>query len=201
MIPQALLEKFGLVYDPGDLVFAEFETGSNCFVVHSGEVSIVKISSGVEKVLAILKPGDIFGEMGVLERKPRTATAIAVTELTVLALDLRGLQALVMAQPEFAFKLGRTLGHRIIESYRHLANLMIENSRNRIVDILVWKTQEQKDGPAITPYGTREIADFAGLPFDETHKILTEFSQLGRLKVYGDKIEILDLRSLKRLLR
>lgn len=201
MLPEALLEKFGRIYQAGDLVFCEFETGNECFVVHAGEVSIVKISGGVEKVLAILKPGDIFGEMGVLEKKPRTATAIALTELTVLALDLRGLQALVTAQPEFAFKLGRTLGRRILESYRHLGNLTIDNPKLRVVDILLWKSEERKEGPSVAPYGPREIADFAALPFDETHKVLQEFSGLGRLRIFGDKIEILDRRSLQRLLR
>lgn len=203
MIPAPLLEKFGRIYAPGDVVFCEFEDGKECFVVHSGEVSILKVSSGAEKILAILKEGDIFGEMGVLEGKPRTATAIALTELTVLALDLRGLQALVQAQPFFAFQLGKTLARRIIQSFRHVSNLSIDNPRLRIVDMLLWKMEEPKEegGQHMTPHTIQEIADFAGLPVAEADRVLREYSDLGRIKILPDKIVISDLRSMKRLLK
>ncbi|MEK8023464.1 MAG: Crp/Fnr family transcriptional regulator [Candidatus Hydrogenedentota bacterium] len=203
MIPTPLLEKFGRVYAAGDLVFCEFEDGSECFVVHSGEVSIIKISGGSEKILAILKEGDIFGEMGVLEKKPRTATAMALTELTVLALDLRGLQAMVQAQPFFAFTLGKTLGRRIIQSFRHVSNLSIENPRVRVVDMLLWKMEEPKEegGLHVTPHSLAEIADFVGLPFQEVERVMKEYSDLGRVKILADKIVISDVRSMKRLLK
>jgi CRP-like cAMP-binding protein len=199
----ALIEKFGRTYEEGDIIFCEFEEGNECFVIHSGEVSIVKISEGLEKVLALLKPGDIFGEMGVLEKKPRTATAIALTELTVLALDLKGLQSMVQAQPQFAFQLGRILGQRIVQSYRHLTNLAIESPRLRVLDMLLWKMEPAKDPgePPITPFSPQEIADFVGVSMADVDKVLQEFIALGRIRTYSDRIEILDLRSLKRLIK
>lgn len=200
MIGSALLEKFGRIYSAGDLIFCEFEEGNDCYVLHEGEVSIVKISDGVEKILAILGPGDIFGEMGVLEKKPRTATAIAVTDVTVLALDLSGLQAIIKAQPEFAWKLGRTLSQRIVQAYRHLANLAIESPRLRVVDMLLWRMEEPvSGGNPVTPLSPQEVADYAGLPLAEVEKVVREFTDLGRIRARADSIEILDVRSLKRL--
>ncbi len=201
MIGGALIEKFGRTYAAGDIVFCEFELGNECFVIHEGDVAIVKISEGVEKILAILKPGDIFGEMGVLEGKPRTATAIAQTDVTVLALDLRGLQALVTAQPHFAFQLGRILSQRIVQSYRHLTNLSIENPKLRVIDVILWKLDTNTAGPPTTYLSPQDIADFAGLPRSEVDKVLKEFSELGRLRAYTDKVEVVDVRSLKRLLK
>ncbi|RMH54141.1 MAG: Crp/Fnr family transcriptional regulator [Candidatus Hydrogenedentota bacterium] len=196
-----LLEKFGRVFKEGDVIFCEFEEGKNCYVIHEGQVAITKVSEGVEKTLAILKPGDIFGEMGVLEHKPRTATALAMTEVTVLELDLAGLKALVKAQPAFAARLGRILSHRIVQSYRHLANLSIENPRLRVVDMLLWKAVEQETGPPLVPLSPEEIAEFAGLELPEVTRALKEFSELSRVKIYQDHIELTDVRSLKRLLR
>lgn len=198
----ALLEKFGRTYDEGDVIFCEYETvGRECFVIHSGEVTIVKISEGIEKTLAILKPGDIFGEMGVLEKKPRTATAIAQTALTVLALDFNGLKALVKAQPEFAYKLGKILGNRIVQSYRHLHNLAIDSPKLRVVDMLLWKCKDSGTGPAIVSMTPSEIAEFAALDMDDVDQVLKEFATVGRLKIFSDKIEILDVRSLRRLIK
>lgn len=194
-----LLDRFGRVYNAGDLLFCEFEEGNECFVVHEGEISIVKISEGVEKILAILGPGDIFGEMGVLEKKPRTATAIAVTDVTVLALDLAGLEAIIKAQPEFAWKLGRTLSRRIVEAYRHLENLAIESPRLRVIDMLLWRMQERTEGNPVTPLSPQEVADYAGLPVAEVDKVMREFTEQGRIRPRADAIEILDVRSLRRL--
>lgn len=195
-----LLEKFGRMYSAGDIIFCEFEEGSECFLVHAGQVSIIKISEGVEKILAVLGPGDIFGEMGVLEKKPRTATALAVTDVTVLAMDLAGLQALIRAQPDFAFKMGRILSTRIVQAYRHLANLAIENPKLRVVDMLLWHMQEPSNNAnAITPLSAQEIADFSGLSLTDVDRVLREFVALGRLKLRSDAVEILDVRSLKRL--
>lgn len=198
---QALLEKFGRSYEKDDIIFCEFEDGKECFVIHEGDVAIMKISEGIEKTLTVLHPGDIFGEMGVLEGKPRTATAIAVTPVTVLALDINGLQALVQSQPDFAFKLGKILGSRIVESYRHLHNLTIDNPKLRVVDILLWKSKEQMPNQYYTPLSPEEIAEFGGLPMEEVDRVLKEFVQLGRLRISSNRVDILDIRSLKRLLR
>jgi CRP-like cAMP-binding protein len=201
VISSALIEKFGRCYNAGDVIFCEFEEGNECFIIHTGEVVIVKISEGVEKVLANLKAGDIFGEMGVLEKKPRTATAIAQTDLTVLAMDLAGLKSLVTAQPFFAFQLGRILGQRIVQSYRHLTNLSIENPRLRVIDVILWRMEEPPGQTPVTNMSPQEIADFAGLPRSEVDKVMKEFAALGRLKPYADRVEVNDVRSLRRLLK
>lgn len=201
MINQVLLEKFGREYSAGDVIFCEFEDGNECFVIHSGEVSIIKVSEETEKTLAVLKPGDIFGEMGVLEGKPRTATAFALTDVTVLALNMAGLQALVTSQPAFAANLGRILASRIVESYRHLQNLSIDSPRLRVVDLLLWKVQEPAPGQFMTPLSPRDLAEFSGLSQDDVDKVLDEFSTLGRVRVLMNKVEIVDIRSLRRLIR
>jgi len=201
MISMALVEKFGKSYQAGDVIFCEFETGKDCFVIHSGEISIVKISEGVEKILAILKPGDIFGEMGVLEGKPRTATAVAQTDVVVLVLDLQGLRSLVSAQPHFAYQLGKILSQRIVQSYRHLTNLAIENPKLRVVDVILWKLEQSPSGVPTTYLSPQDIADFAGLPRTDVDKVLREFGEIGRVRAYADRVEVTDVRSLKRLLK
>jgi len=59
----------------GDTVFREGEQGSSAYVVQSGEVTITKLVDGEEKTLATIGVGGIFGEMALIDEKPRMATA------------------------------------------------------------------------------------------------------------------------------
>ncbi|HPA72406.1 MAG TPA: cyclic nucleotide-binding domain-containing protein, partial [Spirochaetota bacterium] len=72
-----VFDKFIVEYAPNQLIFCEFEPGNEFYFIQSGRVKIVKIVNNTEKTLDVLKPGDVFGEMAILENSPRSATAIA----------------------------------------------------------------------------------------------------------------------------
>lgn len=68
-----------------EVIFRENDTGLSFYFILSGEVLIRKENSGRE--LAVLKPGEIFGDMSVLDNHPRSASAIAVTEVELFVFD------------------------------------------------------------------------------------------------------------------
>jgi len=72
---------------PGEVLFREGEPGEHAYVVRDGRLRIVKDADGQPKQLALLKPGDLVGEMALLHGHPRGATAVAATPATVLALS------------------------------------------------------------------------------------------------------------------
>lgn len=192
-----LLEKFGYRYPSGSIIFCEHEPGETCFVISSGEVAIVKIGEGVEKTLAVLGPGEIFGEMSVLEKKPRTATAFALSDAVLLRLDFASLGALIRSQPDFGYRLGEILARRILSSYRHLENLAIEDPKNRALDVLLWKMERRPEGNTV-PLSPAECAKFSGLPKSVMDDVLADLSAAGRVKVYSDHIVVTDARFLAR---
>jgi hypothetical protein len=69
-------EIYGREFPAGAVVFEEGDPGSRMYVIHSGEVRIVKRVGAREVELARLGPGEAFGEMALLERQPRSATAV-----------------------------------------------------------------------------------------------------------------------------
>ncbi len=78
-----------LVFFPGDIVFAEGDAGSWAYLIQSGEVEILKQrSDGSEHRLAVLGPGRVFGEMALIDEKPRMATARALTQATLVLIDI-----------------------------------------------------------------------------------------------------------------
>lgn len=64
-------------YKKGETIFREGEQGSSAFVVQEGEVEIIKTLDGEERLLGVVHKGGIFGEMALIDEKPRSATARA----------------------------------------------------------------------------------------------------------------------------
>ena len=71
-------------FKPGERIFKEGEDGSVAYVIQSGEVEIVKVIEGEERVLATIGQGGIFGEMALIDSKPRMASARASKPTTII---------------------------------------------------------------------------------------------------------------------
>jgi len=125
------------------MIFCEYEPGEELFIIQSGKVKITKIANE-EVLLAVLKPGDIFGEMAILDNKPRSASAITFGEVDVLGINKSNFEGMVQAQPQLATKLIHLLSERIWTAYRQLDNLMIKDSLGRIYDTLLTQIEKQK---------------------------------------------------------
>lgn len=124
-------------FKDGEVIVREGEPGYEMFLIISGEVKIVKEKEGVETVLAFLKPGEIFGEMAVVEEgKPRSATAKAHGETTVLAMDKNEFLNQIRQDPELALQILKSLCSRLravdelLQEYSYKDHRRQENIRN-----------------------------------------------------------------------
>ncbi len=122
-------------YAAGSEIFAEGSVGEIIYIILSGEVLITKIvnkKTGEKKPLAILGQGDFFGEMSLLEDKPRSASAIAKSEVDLLLLPRKEFLNLLHSEPEIAatylFALNNQLSARLRHSSQELA-LLFETGR------------------------------------------------------------------------
>ena len=66
----SMFNKFGVTFQPGDIIFCEYEPGNEFYLLQEGRVKVTKIVSDSEKTLDIFHPGDIFGEMAILKISP-----------------------------------------------------------------------------------------------------------------------------------
>lgn len=103
----------GKIYLDGDPIVRQGEVGDCMYVVQTGEVEVVLDAEGEEQHLAILGPGDFFGEMAVFERETRSATVRARGEARVLKIDKKALLRRITEDPLLAVKFLETLSHRI----------------------------------------------------------------------------------------
>ena len=103
----------------GSTIFTESMAGQSLFLVRSGSVKIsLMLGEGDERTLAILGPGECFGELAVVDGGPRTASAVVVKKAEVLSLDKKDFQALCEANPKIGYKLMTNLTRVMVKRLR-----------------------------------------------------------------------------------
>jgi CRP/FNR family transcriptional regulator, cyclic AMP receptor protein len=96
----------------GETLFKTGEPGESLYVVKSGEIELyIKDTAGQKILLAIAGPGEVFGELALLDRGPRTATAFALTDTELLELDRDDLLLLFQKSPAAALRLLAAMSH------------------------------------------------------------------------------------------
>ena len=111
------------------VIFREGDPGDRCYVITNGEVRISKFIPNIgEEALAVLKPGDYFGEMALIDKFPRSAHAIANTDVAVLAINKADLDKLLIMDRDLGYKLlwafTKTLSKRLRETNEKLAGFL-----------------------------------------------------------------------------
>lgn len=125
-IRKEVYDKHMLSLHEGHVVFTEGEKGDEMFIIIDGEVEITKRTSmETSKALITLKKGDIFGEMAIIEKKPRSASAIALKATHLLRMNEELFFSTIASNPDFATKVVKILSERL-----RRANALIQNLSN-----------------------------------------------------------------------
>jgi len=93
----------------GDTIVAEGDPGAAMYVVVDGEVDVVYGEGRTVR----LGPGESFGEMSLIDKRPRSATVTAVTDVTLAPIDQGTFLVLVQDTPYFALEVMRSLSDRL----------------------------------------------------------------------------------------
>lgn len=104
-------------YSKGEVIFTEGTPGSDAFVVHEGEVEILKSGPKRQPVsIRVLGPGEMFGEMAIVTQNPRAATAVARTDVSLEVIDRESFALKIRSDPEFAMATVQRLSSMIPEA-------------------------------------------------------------------------------------
>lgn len=116
--------KYAVTYAAGDLIFEEGDLGTEMFIIHEGQVEILKNFKGERQQLALLGQGDFFGEMSILEDLPRTATARAATDATLLEINFSTFDQMLRNMPEIGVRMMRKLSRRLRDTDARLRDAL-----------------------------------------------------------------------------
>ncbi len=103
----------GREYPDGAIICRQGERGDRMYVVQAGRATVLREDDGTEVVVGELNRGDVFGEMAIFDRQPRSATVRANGVVRVLTLDKRAFMRQVHEDPSFAYRILETMSRRI----------------------------------------------------------------------------------------
>ncbi len=122
----------------GEALFDEGDAGDRLFVITAGKIKLGRTSSdGRENLLAVLGPGEMFGELSLFDPGPRTATATAVSDAELVGLGHTDLQAFLTGRPEVARHLLQALARRLRRTNDSLADLVFSDVPGRVAKALL----------------------------------------------------------------
>jgi CRP/FNR family cyclic AMP-dependent transcriptional regulator len=174
-----LLDRFARDYEAGAVLFREGDAGDVMYVVQSGEVEIRRVVGDVERVLAVLPAGEFFGEMALINDRPRSATAVVKRAARLLVIEPRTFEAMLRGRTEIAIRLIKTLAGRLERANQQIELLLLPSANHRVVQCLRRLAEEQlaaagsaTESAIYLPVSTDDIAVRVALPPREVETIL-----------------------------
>ncbi len=130
---EALFQRFGKDIPRGTVLFREGDPGKEMYVIQAGKVAISKKVRDVEKVLAVLGPGEFFGEMAIIANKPRNASATIEEEARLLVIDPRTFESMIRGNAEIAVRMIKKLADRLSDADAQIETLLLADPHSRVV--------------------------------------------------------------------
>ncbi|HSK26127.1 MAG TPA: Crp/Fnr family transcriptional regulator [Jiangellales bacterium] len=191
----------------GEVLFHEGDTGDRVFVVIEGKVKLGRTSSdGRENLLAILGPGQMFGELSLFDPGPRSATVTAVTDTVLLSLANEDMLTWLTGRPEVARGLLLQLGQRLRRSNDTLADLVFSDVPGRVAKALLdlsmrFGVPSEEGVRVVHDLTQEELAQLVGASRETVNKALADFAGRGWLRLEQRSVVLLDVERLRRRAR
>ena len=190
--PTADLIRF---YPKDTMIFSECQRGAEMFIIQEGKVKITKVVNGEEVTLAVLKKGDMFGEMALIENKPRSASAVADEECRLMTVNRKNFDQMVSTQSQLITKLTTTLAERLWSMLRQLSNAQIPDPIYKLLDMLALQVEKARINiNTKTSYETglslQDLANMCGIPQEQQPVILIKLQKNPLIRLEKSKIII-----------
>ena len=190
-------------YPKNTMIFSENEPGTELFILQKGVVKITKIVEDNEVLLAMLKSGDIFGEMALLENKPRSASAIANEDCALMAVNKTNFERMVQTQPQLITKLTTVLAERLWTIYKQLANTLIQDPLGKLYDALLLQLERNRvpvtsGGKYTFQLGPKELLNMVGLSSDKGNPVVRKLFENKKMVLSDNKISTTDVEEIQK---
>jgi CRP/FNR family transcriptional regulator, cyclic AMP receptor protein len=183
-------------YESGETVFSMGDSSGFMLAVVTGCVQIsIPSADGKEIILAIMKTGDIFGEIGLLDGKERTADARATTAACVAVLDRRDVLKVLESDPKALMNVVTLLCERLRRTTVQVADVALLDVPTRLAKLLVRMVRVADieiagQHPAVVSLSQRELGNLVGATRESVNKCLRGWQEAGIVKVDNNRIKI-----------
>lgn len=182
-----MIEGMEKTLNPGEMLFNEGDKGDVMYLIKEGQIKITKGKGPDEKVLAVLKEGDFFGEMAIIDGSPRSATATAISKTSLLIIDKETFKSKIRENPLIEYIL-ETLTKRLRNADEQIKLLTIKSEERRVVAYIITKAKEigksTAEGIEISPFSLESMSLTTGI---ELSKVKDYVDKLCQVKLVGLK--------------
>jgi CRP-like cAMP-binding protein len=126
-------ERYVRTVPAGTVIFREGDPGDEMYVVQSGRVQITRHGGGTDVVIAVLPSGEFFGEMAIINRRPRVATATTLEETRLLCIHAEKVASMLRENAEVAVRLIQKLAARLEQANEQVDVLLLKDVNHRVV--------------------------------------------------------------------
>jgi CRP/FNR family cyclic AMP-dependent transcriptional regulator len=201
---ETLFNRFGKELPKGTVLFREGEPGKEMFVLQSGKVAISKKVRDVEKVLAILGPGEFFGEMAIISNKPRNASAIVENDARLLVIDPKTFEGMIRGNSEIAVRMIKKLAERLSDADSQIENLLMADPSSRVIQHMLNMCQTRgragEEGIEID-FPVKDLPRELAVGEPAIRYMMHRLEHSGLIEVAGDRVTVRDTARLFDFLR
>jgi CRP/FNR family cyclic AMP-dependent transcriptional regulator len=193
-----LLGRYGRRFVAGETIHREGTAATEAFLLQEGRVRLLKRVGVSDRSLALLKPGDLFGESALLEAATYGSTAVALTDGSGLALDRGTFRSLLNAHPQVSTRAVDQLVRRLRDAEDQIEIMMLRGVQSKVTSALL-KLAGRPSGPAELNVSPVELSTRVGLDVEAVKHTVQRLRDRQYIRITGERIEIPDVDALRRL--
>jgi CRP/FNR family cyclic AMP-dependent transcriptional regulator len=197
------LERFAEVtreksYPKGSVILFEDDPGDSLFVVRDGRVKVVLIGEdGREVILGVLGVGEYFGELSLIDDRPRSAHVIAMEDSNLLVLRREDFRKRVESSPSVAWSLLTELSRRLRRADDKIGGLVLLDVPGRIARLLLDLAEESGTNAIEKKLTHQTIAQMIGASRETVSRAMKDFQDAGWITVERRRIALADRAALE----
>jgi len=178
----------------GSAVMREGDSTDCLYIIVSGRLKVmVGEADGKETILNILGPGEFFGEMGLIDDNPRSASVVAVEACELLALTKQAFRRFLVENTDLAMAVMRVLVRRLREADRKIGSLAMLDVYGRVARLLLDMSESVGGRRVVTRrISKQDIAKMIGASREMVHKVMKDLQVSGYIEVEGSTIVLRD---------
>jgi len=185
----------------GTSIVAKGDPGSSLFVICQGTVKIsVPSADGHDAVFNLIGKGEVFGEIALLDGRPRTADVVAVTDCELFVIERRDFLPLVKEEPEIALKLIEILCARLRQTTEQAENLMFLHLPGRLARALLRLSDgDERSCECKVAVTQKDLGNLIGMSRESTNRQLRIWEEQEWVRLERGGIVILSAKALERI--
>jgi CRP/FNR family transcriptional regulator, cyclic AMP receptor protein len=195
------------VYKARETIVEKGDPAREFFVLLRGRAKVASSGAGgTDTALNVMGPGEVFGEIAMLDGQPRSATVTTLEESEIAMVEMQAFRDLLTASPSIALKLLAVLAGRVRELTTRLEDRAFLEVPARLAKQLLWLAENhgERNGEGAhieLRLSQQELGDLIGATRESVNKHLSEWTRSGVLKQTRERVEIYDLGALRAIAR